>query len=321
MAEPAPQSETARVIAVRDEAATQAFRPDPNVVRRMVVRGVQAWTGKTNEAAAWQALVSKDDVVGIKVHSSPGPNSGTRVAVAAAVVQGLIGAGLPPTNIIVWDKQIVDLRLSGFYELAETYGVRVEGSLQAGYDPEVFYENAMMGSLVWGDLEFGTKNDTIGRKSHVTTLLTKRITKVISIPPLLNHNLAGVCGNLYSVALGAVDNAARFESSSDRLIVPLPEIYNMTAIADKVALCIVDALICQYEGGERALLHYSTALNELRFGADPVALDVLSLQDVSRFRQQNNAPRLRQPLDIYSNAALLELGIADARQIRVETIH
>jgi hypothetical protein len=321
MAEPAPQSETARVIVVRDEEATQAFRPDPNTVRRMVVRGVQAWTGKTNEAAAWQAIVSKEDVVGIKVYSSPGPNSGTRVAVAAAVVQGLIGAGLPPTNIIVWDRQIVDLRLAGFYELVERYGVRVEGSLQAGYDPAVFYENAMMGSLVWGDLEFGTKNDGAGRKSHVTTLLTKRITKVISIPPLLNHNLAGVSGNLYSVAFGAVDNAARFESSSDRLLVPLPEIYNMTAIADKVVLCIVDALICQYEGGERALLHYSTALNELRFGTDPVALDVLSLHDVSRFRQQNNAPRLRQPLDIYSNAALLELGIADARLIRVETIH
>jgi hypothetical protein len=284
----------------------------------MVIRGVQAWTGKTNEAAAWQTLVSKDDVVGVKVHASPGPNSGTRVAVAAAVVQGLIGAGLPPTNIIVWDKEIVDLRLSGFYDLTERYGIRVEGSLQAGYDPEVCYENSMMGSLVWGDLEFGMKNDSAGRKSHVTTLLTKRITKVISIPPLLNHNLAGVSGNLYSVALGAVDNAARFESGSDRLIIPLPEIYNMTAIADKVVLCIVDALICQYEGGERALLHYSTALNELRFGTDPVALDVLSLQDVSRFRQQNDAPRLRQPLDIYSNAALLELGIADARQIRVE---
>lgn len=314
-----PRTDYARVVTVRDAFATDAFRPDLPRVRGLVMQGILTWTGKTNEAAAWLSLVSTNDIVGIKVHSSPGPNSGTRVALASAVAQGLIAAGIAPTNIVVWDKHAIDLRLGGFYELAETLGICVESSANAGYDPDVFYDSALLGTLVWGDHEFGRKRDDLGRRSYVSKLLTKRLTKVISIPPLLNHNLAGVSGSLYSLVFGSVDNSARFESSTQRMNVPVPEIYNLPAIADKVVLCIVDALICQYEGGERGLLHYSAALNELRFSNDPVALDVLSIQQIARLRTENSAPRLREPWDIYRNASLLELGTSDWGKIRVET--
>ena len=41
--------------------------------------------------------------------------SGTRPAVVAAVIQGLLAAGLPPTNIVIWDKHTYDLRDAGYY--------------------------------------------------------------------------------------------------------------------------------------------------------------------------------------------------------------
>ena len=53
---------------------------------------------------------------------------------AAAVIEGLLAAGLPPKNIIVWDREAVDLRLAGFFDLADRYGIRVAGSVQAGWD-------------------------------------------------------------------------------------------------------------------------------------------------------------------------------------------
>ena len=146
------------------------------------------------------------------------------------------------------------------------------------------------------------------------------MTKIINVTPLLNHNDAGVSGNLYSLATGSVDNLIRFESSPETLATAIPEIYSLPALSDHVVLNITDALICQYEGGERGLLHYSATLNELRFSRDPVALDVLSIQELDRQRQARPRPPVKPNLKLYSNAALLQLGVDDLKRIQVDTI-
>ena len=312
---------SARVVTVQNFEATDAFRPRPDIVRAMVNRGITNLTGETTVSAAWRSLVSTQDVVGIKVYSTPGPNSGTRPAVVAAVVEDLLAAGLPPDHIVVWDRHTTDLRLAGFFDLAKRYGIRVTGSAQAGYDEKTFYESPIIGNLVWGDLEFGRKSDGIGRTSFVSKLVTQYLTKIINLTPLLNHNEAGVSGNLYNLAMGSVDNIVRFESDADRMATAVPEIYNLHVLSDHVVLNITDALICQYEGGERGLLHYSTILNELRFSKDPVALDVLSIQELDRQRKAANAPIVKSNLDLYNNASLLELGVSDVKKIQVETLH
>ncbi|HWX18860.1 MAG TPA: DUF362 domain-containing protein [Candidatus Binatia bacterium] len=316
----------ALVVTVRDPDATEAFRPRQERIPAMVKCAITNLTGKASLAEAWRnavftnGVVSTTDVVGIKVYSVPGPNSGTRPAVVAAVVEGLLAAGVPPQRIVVWDKRVVDLRLAGFFELAAHYGIRVAGSADAGYDETAFYDSPLLGDLVWGDFEFGRKTTGVGRKSFVSKLVSREITRIINVTPLLNHNEAGVSGNLYSLAAGSVDNFARFESDTGRLANAVPEIYAMPYLSDKVVLSVVDALICQYEGGERGLLHYSAMLNELRFSKDPVALDVLSLNELVRQRRAAQAPAVTQNLDLYSNAALLELGVNDIKRIRLETL-
>jgi len=287
----------------------------------MVERGITNLTAKPSLGEAWRSVVSTQDVVGIKVFSVPGPNSGTRPAVVAAVIEGLLAAGLPPKSIVVWDKNTTDLRLAGFFEFADRYGVRVEGSAHAGYDEDTFYDTALIGTLLWGDYEFGRKGPGIGRKSFVSRLVSKQITRIINIVPLLNHNHAGVSGNLYSLASGSVDNFARFEGDSSRLATAVPEIYALPFLSDRVALNITDALFCQYEGSERGLLHYTTVLNELRFSRDPVALDVLSQQELDRQRNASSTPGTGKPgAELYANAALLELGVSDVKQIDVVTL-
>jgi len=309
-----------RVIIVTDPEATEAFEPRPDRVKAMVDEGMAHLTQKTNSAQAWLSLVSTQDIVGIKVFSEPGPNSGTRRAVVAAVVEGLLSAGLKTNQVIIWDKYQSDLRLAGFMELARKYGVRVAGSAEAGYEETNFYAMPLLGNLVWGDHEFGRKGEGVGRKSFVSKLVTEQMTKIIQITPLINHNEAGVCGNLFSLALGSVDNTTRFLSDSGRLATALPEIYALPALGDRVVLNIVDALICQYEGEERSLLHYSTMLNQLRFSTDPVALDVLSLTELEHQRELNKSPVSRSNLALYDNAALLELGVNDPRKIVVERV-
>jgi uncharacterized protein (DUF362 family) len=306
-----------RVVIATDPNATVAFQSQPKEVHALVNRGLLQLAGKTNVALAWKTFVSTNDVVGIKVYSAPGANSGTRPDVVAAVIEGLISAGIPPKKIIIWDKEMAALRLAGFVELAERYKVKVTSSTSAGYDEETFIEKPLIGNLIWGDLEFGKKGSSVGRKSFVTKLMTKEITKVISVTPLLNHNLAGTTGHLCSLALGSVDNTQRFEQP-DGLSIPLPEIYALESLGDKVVLNITDALICQYQGEQRSLLHYSAPLNELWFSKDPVALDVLAIQELNRQREIAKVQKNKLSMEIYEVAALLELGENDLKNIRIE---
>jgi hypothetical protein len=308
------------VIAVHDGRATDAFRPQPERIRSMVECGLTNLTASATMRQAWRTLVSTQDVVGIKVFSAPGPNSGTRPAVVEVIINGLIAAGIPPQQILVWDRHQTDLRLAGYYDLTRSCGVRVAGAAETGYDEHAYYEAALLGSLVWGDLEFGKKGAGVGRKSFVTKLLTHDITKIINVTPLLNHDQAGVCGNLYSLATGSVDNTGRFESDVQGLATAVPEIYALTNLSDHVVLNITDALVCQYEGSERGLLHYSTALNELRFSRDPVALDTISINELEHQRELAHAPTNKPKADLYNNAALLELGTSDLKKIKLQRI-
>ncbi len=289
----------------------------------MVNQGITNFTGKATVAEAWRSLVSTQDIVGIKVYSAAGPINGTRPAVVAAVIHGLLDAGLPPEHIIIWDKHAGDLRAAGFFKLAAQLGVRAAGSAETGYDPTNFYlpDAPIIGQLVWGDLEFGKKGPEVGKRSFVSKLISRHITKIISIAPLLNQDAAGVCGHLYGLAMGSVDNTRRFEGDPGRLAVAVPEIYALPLLGDRVVLNITDALIGQYEGSSKGLLQYSTVLNQLWFSHDPVALDTLAIQELDRERQIIGAPGFKPNLQLYSNAALLQLGVNDLARIQVEKIH
>ncbi len=307
----------ARVVIVTDPEATIAFQPQPEKVRSLVNRGLLQLTGKTNVALAWRTFVSSNDVVGLKIHSEPGANSGTRSSVVAAVIEGLIASGIDTNRIIIWDKELTHLRLAGYGELAERLQVRIASSALAGFDEKYFYESPLIGNLVWGDAEFGKKGSAVGRKSFVTKLVSNEITKIISIVPLLNHNLAGTMGNLGSLALGSVDNTQRFEQGN-RLATALPKIYELPAIRDKVVLNLTDALLCQYQGEQRSLLHYSTALNQIWLSKDPIALDVLAIQELNQQRLQAKVPASKLDWEIYENASLLELGVSNLKNILIE---
>ena len=317
---PASAAPAPRVCEVTSPGAIVDFQPVPDMVNQMVECGLTNLTGLTTEGAAWRSLVTTQDIVGIKVYSQAGLLSGTRPVVVAAVVNGLIAAGIPAAHILIWDRHAVDLRMAGFYTLGRQLGVVVAACDETGYDPDTFYapDTAVIGNLVWGDLEFGQKGPGVGRKSFVAKLLTRAMTKIISISPLLNLESCGVSGQLYSLTLGSVDNTLRFEGDPERLAVAVPEIYALPVIGDRVVLNITDALIGQYEGGSSTLLHYSSVLNQLWFSHDPVALDTLSIKELERERKDQDADEYTLHLDLYNNANLLQLGSNDPAKITIE---
>ena len=312
VASPPPR---ARVVIAEETGAVIAFQAQPEKVRAALNRGITFFTGATNVALAWRTLVTTQDVIGIKVVSSPGANSGTRPSVVSAVVEGLLSAGIAPKKIIIWDRRMSDLRAAGYVEMAAHYKVRVAGSAETGYDENVFYESPVIGNLVYGDHDFEKKGG--GRKSYVSRLVAGEMTRIISISPLLNHNLAGISGHLFSLTMGSIDNMLRFEAP-ERLATAIPEIYALPALGDHVILNITDALLCQYQGEQLSLLHYSTPLNQLWFSKDPVALDVLGLQELERQRRAAMISPPKANSDLYQNAALLELGNNEIKNITIE---
>jgi hypothetical protein len=309
-----------RVIGVQDPSATENYRPVPSRVRILVDKGIARFTGHTTAPAAWRSLISTNDVVGIKVYTAPGSQVGTRVAVVDAIAEGLVEAGLPKTNIVVWDRRLSDLRRAGFGVLEQKHGLRLAGSIESGWDTNAFYESSFLGQLVYGDMEFQRTEANVGRKSYVTKLLTTNFTKIINVAPLLNHNSSGVCGTLYSMALGSIDNSLRFEGDPAKLALSVPEIYALPQLSERIVLHIVDALICQYQGEQIGHLHYSSALNQVRFSTDPVALDALSIEELSQQRAavQHQEFSRTNGLHLLRNAEILELGIADKDRIDFE---
>ena len=312
----------ARVVIVQGENIFDAFLPYDDRVESMFNRGLERLAQTPSVADAWHRLVATNDTVGIKVFSPPGPLNGTRPAVVAAIVRGLLAAGLPSDNIIIWDKHAGDLQAAGFFALGKKLGVRVAGAAEAGYDPDTFYlpDSPVIGSLVWGDSEIGNTNKTsgVGKKSFVSKLVSRKITKIISVAPLINENDAGTCGHFFSLALGSVDNTRRFEGDGNRLATALPEIIAQPSVGDRATLYVTDALLGQFQGGPASYLQYSTTLQELWFSHDPVALDTLALKELARERRNFPAAPTKSNFEIYTNAALLQLGINDPARIMVE---
>ena len=315
----APVPAKARIQAVSDPHATSAFIPDLGVIRKLVDRGLLALSGKTNAAAAWKVWVKPEDVVGFKVISAPGALTGTRPTVVEALIDSLIQSGHPASKIVIWDRQARDLKASGFEDLAHRLGVRCVATTDAGWDGNQFYESAVQGKLVFGDFEFG-KGDrfAVGRRSHVSRLLTKEVTRIIPVTPLLTHHSGGIYGHLLSLAFGSVDNMFRFETDPSRTEESVPELCALDDLMPKVAFGVTDALVGQVRGDDKARLHDTIALNELRFGTDLVALDVISIVDVTAARKAYPIEGERAlRTELFFNAELLELGIANTNRIEV----
>lgn len=315
---------SARMVIVQGAHLLDAFLADEPRVEAAFNRGLTLLTSKTDVSNAWLSLVSTNEIVGIKVFSTPGQVSGTRPAVVAAMVRGLIGAGLPAHQIIIWDKHLDDLQAAGFIDLGRRLGVRVAGAMDEGYDTNTFYlpDSPIIGQLVWGDSEFGltNKDHSVGKRSYVSKLVSQQMTKIISVTPLMNENVAGICGHFYSLGLGSVDNTRRFETSPDRQAVALPEIYALPVIGDRVVLHVTDALLLQYEGGPQSYLQFSQVRNELWFSHDPVALDIVGIKELAKQRALAEAPLQPANYATYTNAVLLQLGIDDPTRIGIEKV-
>src|SRR5579862_8551415 len=318
---PATVSAKSRVVLVRDSSAINSFSVDAAKARAMVVVGIKAFTGESDEATAWRHFVSSQDVVGIKIDTQSGTLQSTRRPVVEAIAQGLIAAGVSATNIYVFDRDPLSMRAAGYLRTGVTNLVREVSIIDGtGWDPNVYFQNNLTGRLIWGDLLFGKSDDQLSKRSHLPKLVTSTITKLINAPVLHDHDVCGLSGCLYNLSLGMVDNARRFEIMGQHGDPMIAEICAMPLLRGKAVLNVMDGLIAGYAGGPGFKPQYSWNYGALYFSVDPVAIDALAVEILDVKRREAHIPLIAPHATYIATANRLGLGQSERAKIDLSEV-
>jgi uncharacterized protein (DUF362 family) len=332
-AEPVPE----RSIVYRAENlhAIKDYDANPEVVRRMVDQLVLAVSGQTTVGAAWASLVKANDVVGIKVCANGAPLFSTHPAVVDAIEAGLIGAGVPPQNIVVWDREERLLKLAGFK--GRSGGYRLMWS-EKNYDLKEFVTSPISGKLIYGDMLFVSKlpeiikveqaapekdkkkrfvADNLSDESHISNVLTHVVTKVINVPVLSDHMFCGLSGALFNMTVQNLDNWRRLLQAPMSGDPSIPEAYADPRIGEKVVLTIMDGLIALYAGGPVGDANYAIHHGALYASKDPVALDAVALKRLDQWRVEAQMEPASKTAKYLKTALAYGLGHADLNKIEV----
>jgi hypothetical protein len=313
------------IIAERPEAV-QDFNVDPQLTRQMVNRALLTLTSASDIGTAWKRLgITPGDIVGIKISTGGGTVMSTHKPVVQAICDGLKAAGVPPSQIIIWDKFQSKMAAAGYTPRPAGNGLPAIASIVPGnnYDPNVFYRVGILGNLIWGDFQFNRSLDSSDddssdaqTKSYYAKFLTQNCTKIVNVPVLSYNELYGMDGCMTNLALGSIDNSRRFLGPPTYGDPAIPEIYDQSFIRRKVVVHILDALIAQYAGGQSFNPLFCQSLGSIYVGRDPVAIDSLALPRLERARRQNGLSDIGHPSSYLTSAGVMSLGTTDRRRIQ-----
>ena len=127
------------------------FTPNGPAVEAMTDALVMAVTGQKSVAAAWRSMVAPGDHVGIKIAAAGGRDFSTHAPIVQAVLRGLAEAGVPMSQIVIWDR--TDPAEAGYHFVPGGAGVRCIEPF-TGYEPKTVVTMPSIGKLIWGDVDF-----------------------------------------------------------------------------------------------------------------------------------------------------------------------
>jgi len=320
---PVPPSKV--YFAVDPASLSPARVPNPGVVKRMVDSLIKAVTGKPDVRQAWGSLVKSGDRVGIKVSASGGAVSGTNPQLVDAIVDGLHEAGLPASQIIVWDRNQEDLIAAGYRKDGSRYQLRWVDP-KTGYDTKAQVNAPVLGKLIWGDSGFGGKStsrfsdmsgDQLSSRSFYSKILSAEVTKIINVPSLTDSFLTGINGALANIVLPNLDNWRRFTKPPSYGDPYLAEIYADAIIKEKVVLTILDGLVLQYAGGPFANPGFLQDHFTIYASRDPVAVDATAMRLIDEARKPSKLPGLTPMTSWLQSAESIGLGTQSEDKIEL----
>jgi uncharacterized protein (DUF362 family) len=338
-ASPLPTAEVtplpARSVVYRTESsdAIYDYKVNGSEVRRLVDEIVTSVTGQPTAAAAWASLVKPSDVIGIKVCANGAPLFSTHPEVVLPIIDGLRQAGVPPENIIVWDREAKLLRRAGFH--FQKGGYRVMWN-EDNYDPQVALTSPVTGRLIYGDLMFVGKPRlnfktelngeekskkffmaNMSNESHLSLVLSKVVTKVINVPVLSDNVFCGLSGALYNMTVQNVDNWRRLIGEPVRGDPDIAEMYADPRVSEKVVLHIMDGLVALYAGAPFGDTNYAVQFGTIYASKDPVALDAVAAKQLDGWRVQAKMDPASKIAKYIQTASQYQIGNSDLTKIDI----
>ena len=133
-------------------------RPESAVLRRpaLLLLALVLFAAEVARAQTAVAAVLRRNNAHLSLSTAGGPTLSTHPALVKAICDGLQAAGLPRSQIIIWDKFQDRMRPAGYaLRGASPQQPAVESIVPANnYDPDVYYSNGLLGNLIWGDFLF-----------------------------------------------------------------------------------------------------------------------------------------------------------------------
>ncbi len=256
-----------------DATGKSLAQPQLDVVAEMVDAVLSTLAG--GAANPWSVLLPNIGTctrIGLKVNclNSHFPTS---PALVRAIIKNLqTHTDVCPGNIIVWDRQLDELKGAGKYTDEHLQGAQLLGTvvtLKDWHGPR------------YSDQFFGTFQGLTPRLSRILTEMTD---VTINCPVLKYHNQSGITVALKNI-FGIIDIPGSFHTDKANgidLPTALPALYNIPQIRNSIKLTIVDAL--------QAVAVGDTASPVDRFpgrifaSMDPLALDRYALDLINQLR-------------------------------------
>lgn len=309
----APAAYRSEVVVVRHSGVWKGNGLDKNILAKMLDEGMMELTGRKSPQDAWKDFISKDDTVGLKINPSGGPQLCTHRELVEIIIERIISLGVPPENIIIWDRFEKDLVEAGYEINVTGSGVRCYATdgRGPGYDEKVYYEP---------EEDSPPRRENGQVRSLFSRIVTQKVTRVINLPVLKHHPITGVSLSLKNIAFGSVNNTARFHPIEFLCDPAIPEIFSMSVLRGKVVLNIIDGLIATYEGGPGFKEEYSWRHGGLILSTDPVAADKVGLDIIEGKRKEKGL----DPITLYarhiSSAGRMGLGNSSMSDITLKEI-
>ena len=336
-----PGPHAGRVIAARSEKCVDTVTSAANadVVSEMMTRGMCALTGDRTAPEAWRRFFVPTDIVGLKVNCGGHPWVVSAYEIVAEVIRQLMGVGIPPTQIYIYERfqnQLDEVNYAPHLPegvtivAAETANRRADNR---GYDPATYVEADLFG-----------EEDT---RSNMMRLVSQKLTKIINVPNMKDHGATGATGCLKNIAYGSFSNVARTHSrGKSHTYSFVGTLASVEPLRSRTVLQIIDGLRGVWHGGPFARTRkYVFYPKQILFGTDPVAIDRLLLDIIDDERKRHGAisiyDRSPQYLKIDDGrardadpnvniiirepghvefAAGLGLGVADKARIKVQDV-
>lgn len=292
-----------RVVGIVHSGASVKLAYQSLPIQGMIRRGMAELTGLPNYIAAWRKLFQPDDVVGIKVNGVSQSAALIPSPACLEIVNGLLLAGVPAANIVVFERYGEDLSkvISGGWlpsgirtACASPGGYLSDQTGIDGYDPD-HYVDLPEYLLPW------QKRDVAAHtRSHVSLAASRQVTKIISLAVLKDHQAAGVTLNLKNLAIGCFNNCNRFHDNGLRddrknyLVNAIPALISSPVLRSKVVLGIIDGTHCLVNGGPAKFSDpkygFVVAHNTMYFATDIVAADRIGWLALNAERARKGLP-------------------------------